>query len=442
MKKTSNYYASVGRKFVERILSDYVTPTKGGYRINSNTSPQAPFQLGRLRRELDFAPSRKYRKLNNVKLVKTPGGKNTMYMKQIGAVSSKSSGFFSKGSRKYKRKRMIKIQKKSGINHTAETNGTVTGVDTAWIGHITAPKNMLYNQAIKAIFVKFMNNSGIDVVSADSEFNNIVLGTSTIGVDYRLNSTSNWATNNFVFTGTPVQKTMNDFVIWFTDPSRSWSGFPEVEFQKMYWIPGSNRTGELQINAFLVNFEIKSTLKIQNRSVNQLDGRDVTDESDVVPVYGKSYFGKGTHFKMRKANIASSNTSNNIAGDVWSGVVSPVETDVHMKEPPQGYVEFTNCKAVGKAHLDPGHIKTSVLTDRFSMYFSTLHFLLATEGGDGAVGFRGQRNIGKIRVFCLEKMINTSITYGITIAYEHNYEVSCNGYSKRKFAVVKSFEKI
>lgn len=432
----NNHIGTYARRFGERVFSDYVTPVKGGYRIQSNTSPQGPFQTGSIKRKLsDGHGYSKARRLNNLKVVSTPGGKNTMLMKKFGATQSKSAGKFGKGSRRFKRKRLVRYQKKHGNNHTSEKNGVVTGVDTVWIGHITAPKVQLYKQAVKAIFTRFMNMSGVDVTASNVGFNTIPSG-AIISVDYRTRPSASMSTENYTFGAGAL--TMDDFVNWWLSSLRGWSFVQEAEFRAIYWAGASKSTCELQLNPFLVCFAIKSSLKIQNRSANQVDGRDVTTESDVVPLYGKSYSGSGTYVKTRKPWVNNLGTSNQIVGDTYYGVITPSETDVSMKEPPQGFVEFSNVKAVGKAHLDPGYIKTSVLTDTIKMYFSTLHNLL---GSDGVVATTTNRHIGKFRVFCLEKMINTVETYGITIGYEHNYEISCYGYSKRRFGVVKSFEK-
>jgi len=370
--------------------------------------------------------------------IDTPRKTNTVSVKKMGAMASRSAGFFKKGSKKFKKKRLVKVQKKNGVNHTVEINSFVTGVDACWIGHATFARQMLYKQAVKVLFLHLMKATGVDFTSSDYTFASEIANGAKIAVDYRLAPESASATQLFEFQA--LQRSCDNFVAWWFDTPRPWNGSDEVQFLKMYWAEGVNAEAAVELNNFLFDFAIKSTLKIQNRTKN-VDGTDSTDESDVVPLYGKSYNARGNNLKTRKDRVGSSGTANIVNGDALTGVVTAFETDRSMKEPPQGYVEFSNVKSVGKAHLDPGQIKTSVLTHSFKMYLNTLQNRV---GETPSASDRYARNIGVMRVFCMEKMINTLTdpVNNILLAYEHNYEVSVSGVAKRRFCLVKSFEKI
>jgi len=357
---------------------------------------------------------------------------------------SKSSGKFSAASKSFKKKRMVVLQRKNGVNHTAENTGSTIGNDAVWIGHVTFPVSQIYRQAIKTIFTEFMRRSNFDVVAETVSFNSVPDG-SVINIDYRVTPVSVALSASFTFGATNDGVTLQAFVTWFTAAARPWAGLKDVVFWKMYWttaVAGAPKC-DMVLNTFLVELEVKSTLKIQNRTADA-DGLDATDDVDVTPLYGKFYEANGTYLKTRKNNVDNGAAPINISGDPFTGTVVKVDDDSFLKEPPQGKVEFSNCKAVGKAHLEPGEIKTSTLVDNFKMYFSTIHQMVVPLTGLPTVPVFNtnsrERMMGKLRVFCLEKMLNVG-NQVVNIAYEHNYEISASGRSKRTYGVVKSFER-
>lgn len=377
-------------------------------------------------------------------MMSTPGGKNKLRVSQTGAMASKSAGFFGKGTRKYKRKALVKYSKNNGVNHTIESNNTATGVDTVWIGHHTFPYISLYKQAVKVVFKALLARAGVQVISSTNSFPELFAG-AVIRVEYRVTPQANIQTADYTFGAGAA--TMDDFVTWFLGNTRPWSAQPDTQFVRMEFLGAATPqkpTADVVLSNFLVKIAVKSTLKLQNRSKNQLgalpDGNDQTEESDVVPLYGKSYYASGTELKTRKTFIGDTTSSNAVVGEMYAGCVFGVETDNSMKEPPQGYSEFSNVKKVGKAHLDPGQIKTSVLQDTYTMYFNTFQFIYGNDPLTNAA-IRRWRTRGHLRVFCLEKMINTNENFGIVVAYENNTEISCSGKEKRVYCTVKSFEK-
>lgn len=433
-------YVDFARRYTNRIFSDYVGDSGGGPTIQSNTRPQMPFQLGSLKRKRSDdhgnskvhigsdSSDRKFSVKNNRNSAKS----GAMYAGKIG-----------KGSKKFKYTKHVQIQKKNGVNHTVETNGTATGNDTVWIGHSAFPQANIYYQAVKVAYKMLLKRAGIEVVSSDQDIASIPNG-SSIEIQFKTSPDGTFSSSSWTYAAT-IARTMDHFVDWFTNTARSWAFVPEAAFGRMSLV-GVNQQVYIDLNTLLIEFHCKSTLKVQNRSYNQteVEQDDNIEESDAVPLVGKSYGFNGTELKFKKAWIANSTSPNVATADQYTGHVTASEFDQSMKEPPNGYVEFTNCKRVGKIYLNPGELKKSVVSFGKKMYFQTLHTLVGDVPTQSSASTRrkSSRNIGQSVVYCLEKMINTSEVHGIRVAFEINCETSCTGKLKRTYSTVKSFEKV
>lgn len=360
--------------------------------------------------------------------------------------SGASSGKFSRGSRKFRKKAMVKHQMK-GVNMTMEYSGTTVADNTNWLGHITYPKDLLYKQAVVALFMHIMHKVGCKLSSTAEEAKTLPAGT-TLTFEYKLQPSTNYSLQTAVFGGAPGEiRNADTFQGWFTAAERPWTGLPETEFGRV-WIKGATAGDptffQMQMHQIKVTNIIKSTLKIQNQTVSVV-GENEADDVTNAPLYGKSYNFKGTELKLRKpfvgAGTAAPLVRSIIVGQSYYGICTPawtVNEAPELQEPPQGAAEFTNCKAVGKAHIDPGNIKTSVLTDKIVMMFNTL---FRESQIDVTIQNRERvRHYGHGRVFALEKMLNFG-TEKIKLAYEHNYEVSSSLKVFNPRGTVKQFEK-
>lgn len=370
------------------------------------------------------------------KLPSVYSGKNAKSVRF--STTSKSGGVFGSGTRAAKKKAMVKVQKK-GANHTMEVTDQLQAVDCAWIGHVTFTRNVLFREAVICLYAEILRRSGTVVNSVNDETKTMVLNTQII-IEYKLTSIGNYATTPYTF-GVGFA-TATDFANWFLNVARPWYGAPETEFGRI-WIKGPVSSDEtyLQINIanMKCHFQVKSTLKIQNQTVST--SGDDEDDVNNVPLYGKSYNFNGTQLKQTRPYIGNGGgtvQSQDLTANVDFGVVSYVNSN-ELPEPVQGPVEFRGLKAIGKAHLDPGQVKTSILTDSINMYFSTL-FKTFMDDAPGTSVQRARLH-GKGRIFALEKMINVLGSLSILIAYEHNYEVSTSIKIKQPFGLIKSFSK-
>lgn len=362
-----------------------------------------------------------------------------------GAITSQSAGRFKRGSKKYKKKALVK-KSNGGINWTLESGKVQTGTNCVWIGHATTARRHHFEIAGGCLLQYFVRVTGGSEVNSWEQPIRIFNASDEIIISHRSSTDSVRSTSTYTVPAGGV--TMNLFASWWIDPARAWFNNDNVELLEMYTNAGvSNHTGYLRLIDVKITYTVKSSLKIQNRSKAVSTGagdatNDETTAVDNVPVYGKSYSGTGNGLipkKMYELETAAANPIVLTADNVFGTIIGS-ETDTSMKEPLQGNM-FANAKYVGKAHLDPAQIKTSVLQTVHTMYLNT--FLKTMQevnaGGGSSLVNRHQRQIGKFRVFALEKMIDVGSTEPITIAIENNMETSMRMFSKKKYTTVKNF---
>jgi len=184
------------------------------------------------------------------------------------------------------------------------------------------------------------------------------------------------------------------------------------------------------------SFDAASVLKIQNRTINSA-GNDTSEDVDNVPIFGKFYEYKtnGTIFNDYATTAGfSAVTTEPVYGILSTDPVNNTGTQMYKELPLQK--QFAGCKKSGVSHLDPGEIKTSKITDQYSMSLQQLVKVLCSKVSIQAttgVQFT-QYWIGKTRLFAWEKMINAvamSATNQFNLAYEHQIEIGCTCSIKR-----------
>lgn len=191
----------------------------------------------------------------------------------------------------------------------------------------------------------------------------------------------------------------------------------------------------------------KSTMKIQNRTINSA-GNDEVDDVDNVPLYGKSYEGNGNYFKYR----VNQDTDGN---DFWISVATNIDQNVGIIEVPSTVTtgrtghplaeppkpsQLMNVNRSGKAHLDPGEIKTSVLYHRITMNLNTFlrKAFIFSEGTLFTI--RKDIKLGNYRIFAFEKMLKVAPeteTTQMKLAYEVDQKSWCT-FTAPKTAVVNT----
>lgn len=175
----------------------------------------------------------------------------------------------------------------------------------------------------------------------------------------------------------------------------------------------------------MVNFGVKTTMKLQNRTVQVAGG---TSESvDNVPLYGKQYNVPGNYFYIRSGAAGDANFNQEVVG-INTGVYTSAALHTKQYNPlvpvekpwiePPSMAHTARVKSINPAHLDPGEVKTSVLEDYRRMNLNSLIRLITTYFN--ATSSR-LCSIGSSRFFWFEKMIQSvanNETNFITLGYE------------------------
>jgi len=105
-----------------------------------------------------------------------------------------------------------------------------------------------------------------------------------------------------------------------------------------------------------------------------------------------------------------------------------------------------HCKKSGKVRIEPGQIKTSVLKYAKRISFRELQRELNKSDDIFYVGnishtSKKQTRLGKYRLFGLEKMIDASSGFPMTIATEHNVRMNTWTEEVEKHYTVQQTEK-
>jgi len=166
----------------------------------------------------------------------------------------------------------------------------------------------------------------------------------------------------------------------------------------------------------LVGVDLKSSLKIQNRSTSA-DG-ELSGDVDNVPLYGKTYEGSGNGTVLKGVHDY---TALPFIADKDNYIASNGDFNADTQEPPNPY-SFRGVRKSGKVHLEPGHLKTSVLTQKFNVKLATLVKAQCSDN-DRLTEWLNIR-LGKYRMFALEKMIETEDIMASMRSIEIGYEIA------------------
>jgi len=358
---------------------------------------------------------------------RTPGGTKYVRPKVKGSYTGHSGGFVKKGRRNWKKMKAIRFQRK-GFSMNIEAYRTVADGELVQIGHHSAPQRtlliMLWTLWFKHYFSRchmFNGESVDDKIPTLNENNVITIKHNTSG---QMNATTADETYAVPAGGC----TINNLVTWAMATDRPWNFIPQTQFFAMT-VTGTDKVlpAYLSMATFTARIFVKSSLKIQNSSRAQAIGADTeADDVNRTPLYGKTYEGNGDAPIYRPLNTASQ-VQALLGCDVANGVGYNVSALNGIAEPPQGS-DFINVKRVGKIKLEPGEIKTSVLTHTIKSRFNVLWKKLNVTSP--AAGDRKQhRYIGKYRWFFLEKMLKVN-AQEISTHFECNLDLYGSGYTR------------
>lgn len=348
-------------------------------------------------------------------------------------------GGFVKSRKRVSKLRLSKKGKvaRGGIEVVREVGGTVTGTNCVYIGHITRPVEQVLRAMWAAVVKELLTHAGVDVV----EWETVI----PMNADMYLEVSYQLKGDGALFQSKPFYRTagshtFSEIVLAFLSPTGNLPGTTtcpwmvssnesrDFAFQSIAFVIGGAATNalkpaKLNMNQLMTNWVIKSTLKMQNRTVTTAEDNEVTDV-DNVPLNGKSYMGKGTgaSYDKKDANFCC-------YGDSTNGVITPgTSTITSTQEPPEPW-HFAKVFKYGKVRFDPGVMKTSSITDTTSYSFDRLMNMIVPWSTNYNYPVR---NLGQYRFVALERMIHNESSTTLAVAFEHNLNMICKAKFKRQ----------
>lgn len=189
---------------------------------------------------------------------------------------------------------------------------------------------------------------------------------------------------------------------------------PEYILTTIQFTPGTGgrvKHARLNLRNAKVKYYAKSSFKFQNRTI-ETAGDDNADV-DNVPVNGKQYSGKwnGSRYTGDKAG-----TTPIIGADTNGLIVVQAAANEDLKEPLIAQ-HWTNCKAAGKIRLDPGKLRTSLLTTQMTLPVNEFFSRIQSAAAGTTTS---EIKLGQHTFYAMEKMICAINAVNMTFAYEHN----------------------
>lgn len=349
---------------------------------------------------------------------------------KYGAATSKSTGFI---STPFKKKRTTQTKSNTkGTTIVVEKGGVLdagvngpTGGNTVAVGHCNYPLSLshqiFWRGIVKRLLVKM---GGEECLNFEVNLPFLTNG-DVFRVAYRPYNESLQTFRDFTVTGGTSPETVAQSFHTFFYGLAVEDG---CELQHIYYLPQTSTTATRYIrqmcvvNLYNATFTIfgKSTLKVQNRTVNTAAGDE--ESVDNVPLHGKAYFGYGSGSSAISIDGAYAIAASGFWAEDTTGLLAKVPQEKWYQEvvPP---TMFKEVRTHGKVLLDPGHIRTSVLDSKKTFSVSKIYKTLFCTKNPGN---HDKTQFGLFRFIMLEKMINAvagTAANSIKVAYESNLRI-------------------
>jgi hypothetical protein len=404
----------------------------------------APWMLRALRGSRSISePVRQYQRIAQ--------GRSIGYKRRRveGPVTVKQRASFLPGGGKYvgkfKRPRRRKTPVRNGVKIRTESNGEVTASAAdrvVWIGGTAVTGETLGRHMFLAVLKGLAKKMGVDF-QTEHEFvdknDTSVTQPNDVGSLYYTVTRGGEPDSITRNLNIPQGSTWGGVAdIWWADVKAFWFGATSKTNFMDVWInfyvqdslaPATEReilaTEKLCMKKLLIDFIIGSQLKLQNRT-----GADTPTETNSQNVEQNPLVGKMFELNGNLATLAWTNDSTitpSFVPNQTSGIVTIDPQDASYTQgitnmlirPPNKNV-FRYCKRDTLVRMQPGHIKSSYISDKGTMYFDTM-FDMFVQGYAAGQNGANYMKFGKLQLFCLEKTMRTGTgTATVNVGYEHN----------------------
>lgn len=421
MQRAYNRTVSAGKRMVGKYMPSTPTPSR------KRKAPASTIRS--IKRQRIGTP------MNTIRRRLLTTKRRIPYSTRYGATSSKSSGFIKTRSRVSYRGRSKATN--LGVVDVIETGGVLdagansaTAGNTVAVGHCNFPSETAHLIFWRAIVKKLAVRAGMPVYNFQQVIQ--MQPNDLIVVVYRTEAKLNESTSTYTANGST--DTLEGVAQLFYASFQAIDDGDDMEFREIRYVPSASQSYshfsgckvDLQ-NASFVLFS-KSTLKVQNRTVNSVGGDE--ESVDNVPLYGKAYFGKGSGVSPITNDQNYTTAAPGFWCDSTSGVLAKVPLEKWYQEVPQAS-HFRGVFRTGKVHMDPGHLQTSVLDGKVTISLNKIYKLLFHT--EDVANTHIKTYLGRFRFMIVEKMLNSvagSAANSIKLAYECNLRIG--GYIKTR----------
>lgn len=314
----------------------------------------------------------------------------------------------------------------NGVQWCIERADTVLDTKCVFAEHCSVPIKTVAKFTVYAMVKKLLNEADIQF----SDWNELRAGRivdgDSIALTYKkfFSSTSGTVISITVATGDTTYGSVAE-KFWLAifngliNPSGGVDGMlPQAQLSTLSFVVGGGHKAELNLRGASMSCIVKSSLKMQNRSYNIATDNE-SDDINNVPLYGKTYEGRGNGFLPRDNSNVMAPCDVDYAWNIYGASSSTT-----LQEPPEAY-QLQYVTRSGKATIPPGKIKTSVINDRIVMSLDTFFKTCYSQYPGTASDNLQFHRMGKIRMFAFERPIATlpgEVTPGVAMAVEHDYK--------------------
>lgn len=330
---------------------------------------------------------------------------------------------------KYQRRRYK--QAFAGTLRVIERTATVTDDRCVYLSHCTFPPTEIAKQIIYVLVKRLANNCGVVFSSFDDPSSQYFATGNSVSISYKPNITSAPISLGYtVLAGDLTYRNVAEglWTIVFNSLINSSTGFTSQSIMNAAIHTSSAAIVVSRVNLMdaAVSVYSKSSLKMQNRSVSVAADNE-SDDINNVPLTGRGYEGRGNGFVTRDNNLILAPCTLDYA---WNQVGAG--STVNLQEPPQVF-HLQYAKGMKKANIQPGRIKTSILTNK--QYMNLNRFFALVNGlYISATDTNQYHGIGRVRMYALERAIarmGSDSSPAITINAEHDIKMWIDVKTKR-----------
>lgn len=338
--------------------------------------------------------------------------------------SARYAGRFKKPSRKG-----VKAGGKFTTFATQEVSGTVTDANCVYLTHTAMDPYLAIRFITQEMIRKLMARAGFVVHSPNETFQSNNSVTSTAGFSIRVFQME-MATNTYslgiahIFGTTETLNTLTTIILpYFIQYSSGYTSAPgggndsnAIEPTQMCLF--DNKTQEslsstVDFRLEKITIYSKSVLKVQNRTLSG-DGTASTDNVNANPLQGYIYTFNGVPKAKPKSMFAFNRIQTNLGVSLIKGSSLPLEQG--LREPPLPRL-FWNCRKSSQVKLQPGNIKSCVITDKMTKNILDI-FKKIRHQNTASPEFELTYSPFNHQMVALEEMINVDPEESITVSYE------------------------